>query len=220
MKTKYDTDDSPLKFNAYGQPMYITAQCVNHGLCLPVGKVLLERGLFILGNLETDRGRKIEAAKRIVESFDYYCCALEASESDNFLPFRVFPRGEHCSEIEVPEDLFNPAYNCHGHTFAHNEYWINPLASISQNGVMTPINPNVDIILEDEYIKVDYSQNWDIAVFRNYKNEILHSILNQNGIITSKYDSYKKISCDDIKSVDTSVYGKGKFEFYRRLSGI
>lgn len=216
MKTIDDKPNSPLKFSPFGQPMNITAQCVNHGLILPTGKVVLERGLFILGHLLTDKGRKIEAALRIPDTFDYHSCAIDASMVNYFKPIRLFPNPEINDEVQVPDNLFNPYYNCHGYSFANSEYWINPLASKMENGRMVSAFPNVDIILEDEYTKEDSQAEWDVAVFRNSKNEILHSVRKEGGKINSKYDAYRNISFDRIEDVDTKVYGTGTFYFYKK----
>jgi hypothetical protein len=217
MKTTDNNPNSPLKFFAFGQPMGMLGECVNHGLTLPTGKVVLERGLFILGHLETDKGRKIEAALRIPETFDYHSCAIDASKVKYFKPIRLFPNPETNSEVVIPYDLFNPYYNCHGQSFGNSEYWINPMASKMVNGRMESAFPNVDIILDDEFTKVDSQSNWNVAVFRNNKNEILHSVQKQNGRITSKYDAYRKLSFDKMEDVDVSVYGAGTFIFYKRI---
>jgi hypothetical protein len=216
MKTINDNPNSPLKFSPFGQPMTICGECVNHGLNLPTGKVVLERGLFILGHLWTDKGKKIEAALRIPNTFDYHSCAIDASKVDYFKPIRLFPNPEANSEVNIPDNLFSPYYNCHGLSFANSEYWINPVASKMENGRMVPSIPNVEIILEDEFIKVDSQSDWDVAVLRNTKNEILHSVRKEGGKINSKYDAYRKISFDRIEDVDISVYGKGTFYFYKK----
>ncbi|MBI2281727.1 MAG: hypothetical protein HYU68_13715 [Bacteroidetes bacterium] len=219
MKTIDNNPNSPLKFSAFGQPMTILGECVNHGLILPKGKIVLERGLFILGHLETDKGRKIEAALRIPETFDYHSCAIDASKVDYFKPIRLFPNPEINGEVVVSNDLFNPYYNCHGQSFGKSEYWINPLASKIVNNRMASAFPNVDIILEDEFMNVDSKSDWDVAVLRNNKNDILHSIHKENGRIYSKYDAYRKISFDKIEDVDISVYGNGIFKFYKKING-
>jgi hypothetical protein len=219
MKRIDNKPNSPLKFSAFGQPMDMCGQCVNHGLNLPNGKVVLERGLFILGHLETDKGRKIEAALRIQDTFDYHSCAIDAKNMGNYKPIRLFPNPEINNEVVVPNDLFNPYYNCHGYSFANSEYWINPLASKMVDHKMILAFPNLDILLEDEFTKVDSKHDWEVAIFRNNKNEILHSVGKENGKIVSKYDAYKKISFENIDEVDVSVYGEGSFDFYKRING-
>jgi hypothetical protein len=217
MKTTDNNPNSPLKFSAFGQPMSMLGECINHGLILPTGKVVLERGLFILGHLETDKGRSVEAALRIPETFDYHSCAIDASMANYFKPIRLFPNPEKNGEVSVPDDLFNPYYNCHGQSFGNSEYWINPMASKMVNGRMESTFPNVDIILEDEFTKVESQSDWSVAIFRNNKNEILHSVHKENGRIISKYDAYRRLSFDIIEDVDVSVYGNGTFDFYERI---
>jgi hypothetical protein len=218
MKTIDNKKGSQLKFSAFGPHLFINNTCINHGLNLPEGKYILERGIFILGHLETNKGNLIEAHLRFPATFDYHVCScVDGDLVSNNKPIRLFPNAEKNAELIAPSDLFNPWYNCHGLTFANSEYWVNPKACKLENGKMVMAHSNVDLILDDEFEEVESHSDWDVAVFRDRNNEISHSVRRENNKIISKYDGYRRITFDKIEDVDVSMYGVGVFHFYKSL---
>ncbi len=190
-------------------------QVNSHGLEVPPGKIIVQFGQFVLGDLETDSGRKIEAMKRLPESYSIYLILPAAGNVQTSMPIRLFPNPEITTEIIVPNNFFLPYYNCHGCCFGDREYYINPLAcSIDQQGRMLLNKPNLEILLADEYDAVAENDDWDIGVLKNSANEIIHSVKRINGQIVSKYDLFQEESYQDINCVDINRYGNGTFSYY------
>lgn len=173
----------------------------NHGLQVPEAKFLHCLGVYIEGHLETDRGRRIEAALRKTGSYSIYLCSEPWYQGESKKPIRLFPDPEPTTEISFPENYFLPYFNCHGYTFGDGEFWINPVSykrDTQQPGCYVK-NPqgerviethSIEVILEDEYLEVAENDGWDVAVLSNQVDGIVHSVKRENGIVLSKYDSY------------------------------
>jgi len=217
MKRLRDDINAPLIFTPFGGPMNICAEMVNHGLELPEGKTLLEMGLFTLGHLETNGGNKVEVAKRKQGSFYVHVVARNADGTLDSLPIMIYPNNE--SNIKISADYFNSYFNCHGLVFSDCEYWINPLASSLNpgNGQMIPNRPNISMLLEDEYERVEEQEQWDCGMLVNRAGVIVHSIKKENDIILSKYDGYQLLEHRSIEEIDDDRYGNAEYEFYRRV---
>ena len=188
----------------------------SHGLTIPNNKIIVQFGQFILGDLETDAGRKIEVMKRLPESYSIHLILPIARNIAATMPIRLFPNSEITTGVIVPNNYFLPYYNCHGCCFGEGEYYINPLAcSMDNQGRMQLNKPNLEILLHDEYEIVEEKDNWDIGIFKNSANEILHSVKRQNGKVISKYDLFHEESHNDISQVDIARYGNGIFHYYK-----
>lgn len=217
MRRENDNPNASLIFRPIGGPITMDAKMENHGIELPAGKWIHILGLFTLGYLETDSGNNIEVARRVPGSTLIHLVTQDAAMNIQSLPVRLYPDPEETDLIEIPENCFNPLYNCHGLTFGDSEYWINPLASRIDNGRMVLDRPNIRTLLDDEYKQVEETENWDIAVLLNENNDIVHSVKRIGDDILSKYDDYQLKTHTTIEDVEDERYGIGHYEYYRIL---
>lgn len=217
MKRINNDSNEKLMFEPKSGLMYETSVCINHGLNLPEDKFLWSMGLYTDGFLETNKGHKIEAARRKLGSYQIHLGTTSEYTGISKEPICVFPDIELNPEIDIPKNFFLPYFNCHGHTFAENEFWINPMCYQMNNGNIISISENIRILLEDEFIEVDIQENWSVAILLNSNNDITHSVKRENGVLSSKYDGYKLEFYDHISQVETNRYNGGIFKFYRNL---
>ena len=95
----------------------------------------------------TDRGRSIEALEYIEDSV-----TLNPNlTGSRYTKDLQLCQGSQCS----PFDIVNPRFNCHGDSFGHDEYWIQP--------------NQVQRILDDNYTKIPEPAAEDIVIYRECK---------------------------------------------------
>jgi len=216
MKRKKSDSDKKLKFKPRSGLMYEAAECVNHGLELHENKLLWSMGLYTIGYLKTDKGRKIEAARRKSGSYQIHLGSSQDYEGKNKEPISIYPDTEPNDEITIPDNFFQPYFNCHGLTFADSEYWINPVVfERMPNGSLRVVSENIKILLEDEYVEVNSNDIWTVAVLFNSNNEIVHSVKREKDRIFCKYDGYQLEKYKTIEEVEIDRYNGGNFKFYK-----
>jgi len=119
----------------YGGPMQMCSECINHGIGIPSNKTFLEIGLYTNAYIFTEKGNKIEVAIRKMDSFHVPLVSRNANTYPDSLPIRVFPECEESTQKLIPNNFFNPYYNCHGCTLVNDTFWINPYKdNVNQEG--------------------------------------------------------------------------------------
>lgn len=206
-----------LRFEPRSGTQFEASNAVNHGIPLPAGKFLFSTGLFIIGELFTDRGRRVEVAQRKLSSYKMHLCADTNYDGNSKEPICIYPEIEANNEIDIPPNFFLPSYNCHGHVFADKQYWINPMIfNRNSSGQIVPVAENIRLILQDEYEEVAEEDNWDIGILVNASNFIVHAVKRNANQIESKYDGYQLSLYDNLDEVDIDRYGPGHFEFFKK----
>jgi hypothetical protein len=218
MKRIGDNPKGKLVFQAVSGTMIENSFMINHGLKLPRNKFLHSMGLFTNGFIETNKGRKIEVQRRKIESYQIHLNSDIPYVGESKEPIRIFPDIESNSEIVIPDNFFLPFFNCHGCTFAQNEFWINSMV-FSRNNLrqIIPLTENIRFILEDEYVKVNSVDDWSIAILLDSNQDITHSVKREKGIIYCKYDGYQLERYNNVDQIDIARYGNGEFEFYKNV---
>lgn len=210
--------NNKLKFKPKSGLMYEATVCVNHGLELQKNKFLWSMGLYTNGYLKTNKGRKIEAARRKSGSYQIHLGSSPEYRGKSKEPICVYPNVELNKEISVPNKFFQPYFNCHGLTFADSEYWINPfVGELMPDGSTKVISDNIKLLLEDEYVQVNDKDDWEVAVLFDFDNKIVHSVKREKEVIYCKYDGYQLEKYNNIEKVDIERYGGGEFKFYKCL---
>lgn len=206
-----------LQFEPFGVTNNTAGSVINHGLNLPNQGAILEMGVFTNGYLRTNAGRNVEAQRRKIDSFSYHLCYFDAGAVADPEPIRLYPNPEP-NNLNIPDNLFLPAYNCHGFAFGDSHYWINPIATVPINGANPVFNRNIEVILEDEFGQVGEEEGWDVAIFTHDNGHIAHSLKRDNGIVYSKFDNYQLVNYNSFENVDMARYSPGEFLFYRCLA--
>lgn len=186
--------------------LYHVARIINHSLRIADTSYIQQLALSTEAIVKTDKNNNIEILNFHSNTISFYLI-------DPFkAPIQLFPNNELSTERSVEIGLntnsFIPLYNCHGCTFAESQCWINPYI-FEKNAFGQIINrKNIEVILDDEYIKVNKDEIWDIAVFRKkIDNSIVHSVRKKEGKIISKYDIFYESSHNSIDEIEFNRYG-------------
>lgn len=185
--------------------LYHASIVEKHSLIIPDTSYIQQLGLSTKVIAHTDKGNKIEILKFHLNTISFYLI------DNNKAPIQLFPNNELCSErsdkIGLKPNSFIPLYNCHGCTFLDGEFWINPYIFENDASGRNVNKKNIEILLDDEYTKVNENEIWDIAVFKNNNNNIVHSIRIKEGKIISKYDLFYESTHNLINEIELERYG-------------
>ena len=190
-----------------GNNLYYADKIINHSLKIAEKSYIQRLALSTEAIVKTDKNNNIEILNFHSNTISFYLIDLFKA------PIQLFPNNELSTEgsveIGLKTNSFIPLYNCHGCTFAEGKCWINPyIFEKDAFGQIIKRKKNIEVILDDEYIKVNKDEIWDIAVFRKkIDNSIVHSVRKKEGKIISKYDFFYESSHNSIDEIEFKRYG-------------